>query len=566
MPLDPRIGLMFNPTQYVDPASLIAISQIQDKRNAANWQWTQDVANQAIQDGVAAYESTPGSNEQKQAAAQKARNDRLIKNWTSGMGAQHGWTEASYNKAVGTPYNHAMAMFRVFGPEKAEKILSRGQAISAADAAVPKRESSLADINKPRNVMQHNEVVPGIAEEGQPPPINQPATETSLGPPPEGTTDTGQRAMGRVGGKEVPMGPVGPNIPTENTATDYRRRAQEMRARGDAAKPFNDPVSESYYKQGKQLDEEADRQDRLEDMRARTALMEGREKLKEQEKTLAMPDGEAMGTYAARRLFTGERLSGWGRLGIPRQNAVEAMAARMGHGMGLTDAEIALLPKQNNIKLKAIDGLTKWSANVGRLQEELGLDLNNVIKYAQNIDPGQLQSINKAIMRGQMEFNDPMINAYAIAVQTVKGKYERVITGPTSNAMMPVEAMKKGDQLISMGQNVDSWKEVSRIMMADANSTMISANDMIKGLNDSMMSGGKSTPFTPQQIPQSQSGGPNLNVNPSKGHHPQMQIDPNQPKPGDLREGRNGIIYRWVGPKNPTDDQRRDKKNWEAIK
>ncbi len=63
------------------------------------------------------------------------------------------------------------------------------------------------------------------------------------------------------------------------------------------------------------------------------------------------------------------------------------------------------------------------------------------------------------------------------------------MTGPTSNAMLPVEAMKKGKELISAAMDLPSWEEVGKSIRNDARITKQSTKNQIDALMTSQRSG-----------------------------------------------------------------------------
>jgi hypothetical protein len=149
--------------------------------------------------------------------------------------------------------------------------------------------------------------------------------------------------------------------------------------------------------------------------------------------------------------------------------------------------EIAMMPQDNKVKMKAVDALTKWGAFVDKGAEQLIPSIDLAISYAQKMDQTKLQSLNKAILAGRTEFNDPNANAYAVAVNTVRREYGRLMSGPTSNAMLPVEAMKQGDHLISTALDLPAWNEVKNVILQDAGFTKAAVKRQIDTLHSSML-------------------------------------------------------------------------------
>jgi len=180
-----------------------------------------------------------------------------------------------------------------------------------------------------------------------------------------------------------------------------------------------------------------------------------------------------------------------GKASADQRAQVVNAAAELGGKLGLSSQEQAMLPFDNKIKGKAIDKMTTWGAFVDKSSDQLNQSIDLATKYAEKIGPEKMQVINKAILAGKKEFNDPIVNAYAVQVNTVRLEYGRLMTGPTSNAMLPVEALKKSDSLISGAMDVPSWQEVGKAIRNDARITSTSIKNQIDALHGSMLGGSK---------------------------------------------------------------------------
>lgn len=213
----------------------------------------------------------------------------------------------------------------------------------------------------------------------------------------------------------------------------------------------------------------------------------------------ASMDQDAVTNAAWEKLLYGKEPSGMGNATAAQRAQVRNEHARLGKELGLSPMEMAMMPQDNKVKMKAVDTLTKWGATVARSAEKLDLDLGVALDYAKKLPLGQLQFINKGVIAGQKEFNSPEANAYASAINSVRQEYARLMTGPTSNAMLPVEAMKKGNELLSTGVNVDSLTEVGNQMRRDAANTITATNHQINGLRGSIQGLGKGDYFQPPQ-------------------------------------------------------------------
>lgn len=210
-------------------------------------------------------------------------------------------------------------------------------------------------------------------------------------------------------------------------------------------------------------------------------------------------DDDAMKVAAWEKLLWGTDPKGLGNANAQQRAAVQNERARLGKALNLSDAEMAVLPQDNKVKQKAVDKLTTWGATVGRSAEKLDLDLKVAIDYAQRLPLGQIQLVNKGVINGLKEFNNPDANAYGTAINSVRQEYARLMAGPTSNAMLPVEAMKKGNELLSSGVDVASLKEVGNQMRRDASNTKTATDSQISALRQTML---------PKGTPAATGGGP----------------------------------------------------------
>lgn len=200
---------------------------------------------------------------------------------------------------------------------------------------------------------------------------------------------------------------------------------------------------------------------------------------------------EALQIAGWEKLLFGVDPKGLGTASAQQRAQVYEARARIGKGLGLTEQEMAMLPQDNKVKMKAVGNLVNWEATVSRAAEKLDLDLKVAIDYAKKLPLSTVQMVNKGVIAGMKEFNDPDANAYATALNSVRLEYSRLMAGPTSNAMLPVEAMKRGNELLSAGVDVPSLEEIGRQMRRDAENTKIATRHQIDGLRGTM-TGGKS--------------------------------------------------------------------------
>lgn len=227
-----------------------------------------------------------------------------------------------------------------------------------------------------------------------------------------------------------------------------------------------------------------------------TALAVAQKTAKEKSDEVKL-DPAALKIAATKSLYFGVDPKGMGNLATVQRTQVTNEMARQAGELGLSPLEAAMLPQDNKIKMKAVDALTKWGAFVGKSSDKLERDLGVAIDYAQQLNPGRIQFINKAVLSGRKEFNDPAANAYASAINSVRTEYSRMMSGPTSNAMLPVEALKTGNELLSRGVDVPSLIEVGKQMKRDATNTVLATNDQINSLRGSVMSAGRTPGLVP---------------------------------------------------------------------
>jgi hypothetical protein len=198
---------------------------------------------------------------------------------------------------------------------------------------------------------------------------------------------------------------------------------------------------------------------------------------------------------AYEQLFFGKQIRGLGLMGQQQRALIQNERSDLATKLGLSQDEAAMLPSNNTVKMKAVDKLTTWGAFVDKGSTQLDKTIDIAIGYAEQLGPDKMRIVNKAILAGKKEFNDPIANAYALQVNTVRTEYMRLMTGPTSNAMLPVEAIKKGDELISAAQDLPSWREIKKAILMDAKATRDSITVTNNNLLESIKSGGKTEIF-----------------------------------------------------------------------
>jgi len=198
---------------------------------------------------------------------------------------------------------------------------------------------------------------------------------------------------------------------------------------------------------------------------------------------------EALQVAGWEKLLFGTDPKGMGKLNSQQRAQVTNERERIGKSLGLSPMEMAMMPQDNKVKMKAVDKLTTWGAFVDKAADQILPSIDLAIDYAKKLDQTTLQTLNKAILAGKREFNNPEANAYAVAVNTVRREYGRLMSGPTSNAMLPVEAMKQADEMISGALDVSAWNEVKNVVIKDAGFTKDAVRKQIDTLRGSITGG-----------------------------------------------------------------------------
>lgn len=235
-----------------------------------------------------------------------------------------------------------------------------------------------------------------------------------------------------------------------------------------------------------------------------TAIAVAKATAKEKQDQAVFEPG-ALKIAAWEKLLFGTDPRGFGNATALQRKQVADERSRLASELGLSPLEASMLPQDNRVKMKAVDTLTKWGATVARSGDKLERDFAVALDYAKKLSPGKVQFLNRAIIAGRKEFNDPDANAYASALNSVRVEYARLMSGPTSNAMLPVEAMKTGNELISKGVDVAALEEIGKQMKRDANNTIFATNDQINSLRGSIQNVGR-TPGISTAVPKYQEG------------------------------------------------------------
>ena len=205
-----------------------------------------------------------------------------------------------------------------------------------------------------------------------------------------------------------------------------------------------------------------------------------------------MPDQPTRDRMAVQSLVLGPRaLASLGQGSTPARIAVAEDATRIGHGMGLTDAEMAIMPLSIHAQAKALDEQVSWTASLKKYEIAANSNAQVMLDYANKIGATDIKSINKAILAGKREFGNPDANAYVLAFEGWRRDYSRVMSGPKSNAQLHTAALKKVDNVLSEFSSIPSLEEDFVAMKKDMNNQSGASNRLIEMLNSNMLSFGK---------------------------------------------------------------------------
>jgi len=170
--------------------------------------------------------------------------------------------------------------------------------------------------------------------------------------------------------------------------------------------------------------------------------------------------------------------------------AVNVTLARLLKEAKVTPEEAALMPLEKRQQALALGQDIKWRDGVARASDVVEQNMKIVKEYAAKLDLGTLKSVNSAILAGKSEFNDPLVNAYAVAAYTVMSEYARVKTGPNSNAQLTEGAQKDAATQLNLAMDTASFDEVSKVLTRDMENSIGAAEKMIDQRRQSLYSFG----------------------------------------------------------------------------
>ena len=152
----------------------------------------------------------------------------------------------------------------------------------------------------------------------------------------------------------------------------------------------------------------------------------------------------ALDTAALRYALTGTLPYGKARVNNPKNDAAMNRAAELAAKAGLTPEDIATMPMQQKANASALMKDVAWQDGINRGQALIEGMFPIAEKYMKQIPLTEIQTINKGIVSGAKEFGSPAANNYANAMTTIALEYGRLVAGPQSAGMLPVEVVKLG--------------------------------------------------------------------------------------------------------------------------
>jgi hypothetical protein len=207
---------------------------------------------------------------------------------------------------------------------------------------------------------------------------------------------------------------------------------------------------------------------------------------KQNSESASIMTDDAMNQAAFEKLYLGKEITGMGNQTLKVKERVRNLEANIIKQMNLSPIEAAMLPTNTKVKQKAIGSLEQWGAYVGKAQEQLDKTMDMAIGYAEQMSPSDIKRVNEAIISGGKEFGDPISAKYASAIQSVKTEYSRLMSGPTSNAMLPVEAQHRADDLISGGYNLEQLRGIKEVINKESKITHDAVTNQINSLQESI--------------------------------------------------------------------------------
>ncbi len=478
MPIDANIPLSGIAPKLPSAGELVSlqsmIEQMRERKLRSDQQTAELASDKALEGlaaGLSAYYGAPAgtTEDQRKVMMRTAQREYFEQLDKSGQGRLYGWNSQKIQEFAHHEIEPERAEMILDQTAKYKDLVKHGRNIRAgeieAGPAQPQQGVSLGQVGQPPAPQQQQ--APGVPMPDQ---TGVPPGQVALGVQPTGPNEFQSSEL-----------PVTAEMPAETTKGLYRKaqdrddKASQLRRKGLTEEAKVMAAEGQHFRTSAAALERTNQGD--------LKLDQAEERMKQGEVKPYEP--ATLERLGIQRLMFGELPRGMGNASGKQRQMVEEQADRQAFKWGLTHEEAARLSYDNKVKQKAVDKMTTWGAFVSKSADQLNQSMDLAIQYAEKLGPGQLKAINEAILRGETELNNPIANAYAVQVNTVRTEYERLMTGPTSNAMLPVEAMKKGQELISRAMDIPSWKEVAKSIRNDARITKSSIDNQINSLRQS---------------------------------------------------------------------------------
>lgn len=551
MPLDPRIGLAFQPTQYFDTSGLVAIAALQDKRRAANEQWMMDLADQSLQAGVAARESAVGTDEQRDNVARAARNKIWENAKNSGLISQHGIDENRYNKAIGAPWDHNLAMFRVYGSDKAAGMIqeqqsaktytpygadqapaigpgvSPGQIMEHREPPVQGIDTStlpLSDVSKPLQVQalapreppfQTQELEPEKGHVEPPPPT---VTEKEDMPKPPQPPQPGEQPVGRVEGKPDVYG-KSEDVSAEAFSNDLWKRAGHASREAEKQRKLGTAASKA---RAKELEEDADKYRQRALAVERQELAEARETrlaaAKNGDQDIRPEDAE----FVAKQVWAGDKsaMTGWAR---SQKNKAMIQKAITEYGKKIGKRPEDLVAKE--AEFKAIEQAER---SIGARAGSVELGIQTVKRFAPlvaaasaDLKRTNVRSINdlyNSILSGTAS---PELRRLSAQINGFINIYARTVGGGVPHVDDKQHAREVLDRGFSHGDIMASLEALTQEMEAEQGAVPEAIHEITAPVRGTARGEGPTRRSEDEEksgrFPKAKSMAPNLGVPPKEG-------------------------------------------------
>jgi hypothetical protein len=174
---------------------------------------------------------------------------------------------------------------------------------------------------------------------------------------------------------------------------------------------------------------------------------------------------------------------GYGKLGA--SNRAKVLNYAYG-GEGLSGGEMAARGAEFKGTRSAFQTVRTWVSKAEISQQGFLKNLNVALGYMQKVDPGQIPIVNQMVAQGKAVTGDPNIVAYAQALTTASREYERLVTGPNSNAQLLAGAQEQAAKLLTTAQTPDQVKAVANVMQTDITNSIQSARAELATLSQDL--------------------------------------------------------------------------------